>query len=135
LRLEGARYKSRGIARPLFLIGKEGMGKTHLLHAIGHDESEVLGHGQVRLVDCNTLDANFLDRADLERVSVLLVDNADFIQSWLRAILKSRANAGKRSVVTGTSEKRMHANGLGELFGKRTVLKLSQPELRLRSLH
>ena len=74
---------------PLFLYGGVGLGKTHLLHAIGH---EVLKHGHsVVYVSSETFTNDLIEsirehrtdefRARYRRASILMIDDIQFIAS------------------------------------------------------
>ena len=75
---------------PLFIHGDSGLGKTHLLHAIGHYVTENFGTRRVRYVSCETFMNDFVDairnsnQATFKRryrdCDVLLVDDIQFME-------------------------------------------------------
>jgi len=75
---------------PLFIYGPAGLGKTHLLHAIGHYVREVHQMSRVRYVSTETLMNEFVDairnnaansfRRRYREVDVLLVDDIQFLE-------------------------------------------------------
>lgn len=77
---------------PLFVYGDAGLGKTHLLQAIGHYVRENYPHYQVRYVSSETFLNDFVDsirtgaknsfKRRYRDVNVLLVDDIQFIEKW-----------------------------------------------------
>ena len=79
---------------PLFIYGDAGLGKTHLLQAIGHYIRENYPGSQVRYVSSETFLSEFVDavragegkaeqfKRRYRDVSVLLVDDIQFIERW-----------------------------------------------------
>jgi chromosomal replication initiator protein len=75
---------------PLFIYGAAGLGKTHLLHAIGHYVSQNYGHHQVRYVTTETFLSEYVDairtnsgvmfKRRYREVDVLLVDDIQFME-------------------------------------------------------
>jgi chromosomal replication initiator protein len=75
---------------PLFIYGGAGLGKTHLLHAIGHFVSENYPHYQVRYASAETFTNEFIDSLRSNTASafkhryrdcdVLLVDDIQFLE-------------------------------------------------------
>jgi chromosomal replication initiator protein len=75
---------------PLFIYGPAGLGKTHLLHAIGHYVRDVHHVSRVRYVSTETLMNEFVDairnnaansfRRRYREVDVLLVDDIQFLE-------------------------------------------------------
>ena len=75
---------------PLFIYGSAGLGKTHLLHAIGHYVHSNYQHHEVRYVSTETFMNEYVDAirqnttASLRRryrdVDVLLIDDIQFIE-------------------------------------------------------
>jgi chromosomal replication initiator protein len=75
---------------PLFIYGSAGLGKTHLLHAIGHYVHHNYQHHEVRYVSTETFMNEYVDAirsnsmAGLRRryrdIDVLLVDDVQFLE-------------------------------------------------------
>ena len=75
---------------PLFIHGDSGLGKTHLLHAIGHYVTENFATRRVRYVSCETFMNDFVEairnsnQATFKRryrdCDVLLVDDIQFME-------------------------------------------------------
>ena len=101
---------------PLFIHGGVGLGKTHLLHAIGHDVKE---HHKKLRVHCITTEAFINDLVDSLRnkcvdklkrfyrtLDILLVDDIQFLQNRLNFeeefcnMFEALINQGKQIVIT-----------------------------------
>ncbi|MDQ3611111.1 MAG: chromosomal replication initiator protein DnaA [Actinomycetota bacterium] len=75
---------------PLFVYGESGLGKTHLLHAIGHYASHLFAAARVRYVSSEEFTNDFINsirdgRAETFRrryrdVDILLVDDIQFLE-------------------------------------------------------
>jgi chromosomal replication initiator protein len=75
---------------PLFIYGHAGLGKTHLLHAIGHYVHQNYSHYTVRYVSTETFVNDFVDsvrsgsmpmfKRRYRDVDVLLIDDIQFIE-------------------------------------------------------
>jgi chromosomal replication initiator protein len=75
---------------PLFIYGHAGLGKTHLLHAIGHYVNQNYSHYTVRYVSTETFVNDFVDsvragsmpgfKRRYRDVDVLLIDDIQFIE-------------------------------------------------------
>ncbi|MFM7224852.1 MAG: chromosomal replication initiator protein DnaA [Actinomycetota bacterium] len=75
---------------PLFIYGSAGLGKTHLLHAIGHHVRELFSSKQVRYVSTETMMNDFVEamrskgmptfKRRYREVDVLLVDDIQFLE-------------------------------------------------------
>ena len=75
---------------PLFIYGSAGLGKTHLLHAIGHYVHSNYQHHEVRYVSTETFMNEYVDairqnttvalRRRYRDVDVLLIDDIQFIE-------------------------------------------------------
>jgi chromosomal replication initiator protein len=75
---------------PLFIYGAAGLGKTHLLHAIGHYVNQNYVHHQVRYVSTETFLNEYVDAirtnstAEFKRryreIDVLLIDDIQFME-------------------------------------------------------
>lgn len=135
---------------PLFIHGKVGHGKTHLLHAIGHDIQK--NHRRLR-VQCITTEAFINDLVDHLRnksiasmkkfyrnLDVLLVDDIQFLQNRLNFeeefcnMFEALINQNKQIVIT--SDKPPSHLKLSERMIARMewglVAKLSSPDLETR---
>ena len=79
---------------PLFIYGQSGLGKTHLLHAIGHHVRQMYPLKRVRYVSTETFMNEFVEmirtnaRTEFKRsyreVDLLLVDDVQFMQNHER---------------------------------------------------
>jgi chromosomal replication initiator protein len=79
---------------PLFIYGDAGLGKTHLLHAIGHYVRQNYPEKVIRYVSSETFLSEFVDsihrgenvkeqfKRRYRNVQVLLVDDIQFIEKW-----------------------------------------------------
>jgi chromosomal replication initiator protein len=79
---------------PLFIYGDAGLGKTHLLHAIGHYVRQNYPDKVIRYVSSETFLSEFVDsihrgenvkeqfKRRYRNVQVLLVDDIQFIEKW-----------------------------------------------------
>ncbi|MFN8034750.1 MAG: chromosomal replication initiator protein DnaA [Acidimicrobiia bacterium] len=75
---------------PLFIYGPAGLGKTHLLHAIGHHVQDMFRHKRVRYVSTETFMNEFVDairtnttpafKRRYREVDVLLIDDIQFLE-------------------------------------------------------
>ena len=75
---------------PLFIYGPAGLGKTHLLHAIGHHVRELFSSKRIRYVSTETMMNEFVDamrskgmpafKRRYRDVDVLLVDDIQFLE-------------------------------------------------------
>ena len=76
---------------PLFIYGSAGLGKTHLLHAIGHYVHENYHHHVVRSVSTETFMNEYVDairsnsmaglRRRYREIDVLLIDDVQFLEN------------------------------------------------------
>ncbi len=76
---------------PLFVYGESGLGKTHLLHAIGHYAMNLYGGVRVRYVSSEEFTNDFINsirdgkaegfRRRYREVDVLLVDDIQFLEN------------------------------------------------------
>lgn len=75
---------------PLMIYGDSGLGKTHLLHAVGHYVRNYFGHARLRYVSTEELTNDFINaitdnkthqfRRRYRDVEVLLVDDIQFLE-------------------------------------------------------
>jgi chromosomal replication initiator protein len=101
---------------PLFVYGESGLGKTHLLHAIGHYTRNLFPHVKVRYVNSEEFTNDFINSirddkaANFQRryrdVDVLLIDDIQFLQGKVQTqeeffhTFNTLHNANKQVVIT-----------------------------------
>jgi len=101
---------------PLFVYGESGLGKTHLLHAIGHYARNLYPHVKVRYVNSEEFTNDFInsirdDKASnfqkrYRDVDVLLIDDIQFLQGKVQTqeeffhTFNTLHNANKQVVIT-----------------------------------
>ncbi len=101
---------------PLFIYGDSGLGKTHLLHAIGHYARNLFPHVKVRYVNSEEFTNDFINSirddkaAHFQRryrdVDVLLIDDIQFLQGKVQTqeeffhTFNTLHNANKQVVIT-----------------------------------
>ncbi|BDZ42066.1 hypothetical protein GCM10025865_13650 [Paraoerskovia sediminicola] len=101
---------------PLFIYGDSGLGKTHLLHAIGHYAHNLYPHVRVRYVNSEEFTNDFINSigegkaGSFQRryrdVDVLLIDDIQFLQGKEQTMeeffhtFNALHNANKQVVIT-----------------------------------
>jgi chromosomal replication initiator protein len=101
---------------PLFVYGESGLGKTHLLHAIGHYARNLYPNVKVRYVNSEEFTNDFINSirddkaANFQRryrdVDVLLIDDIQFLQGKVQTqeeffhTFNTLHNANKQVVIT-----------------------------------
>ena len=114
---------------PLFIYGDSGLGKTHLLHAIGHYALRFKPQAKVRYVNSEEFTNDFINAIRDDRgltfkrhyreVDVLLIDDIQFLQGKEQTLeeffhtFNALHNAGKHVVITSDVSPR-HLDGIEE---------------------
>ena len=112
--------KPAGAYNPLFIYGNSGLGKTHLLHAIGHEALSLYPRIKVRYVSSeeftndfinairNNSSANFI--SEYRNIDILLIDDIQFLsgkaetQEAFFHTFNSLHNHNKQVVITSDVE-------------------------------
>jgi len=114
---------------PLFIYGDSGLGKTHLLHAIGHYTRQFKPQMRVRYVNSEEFTNDFINSIRDDRslsfkrryrqVDMLLIDDIQFLQGKEQTLeeffhtFNALHNAGKHVVITSDVSPR-HLDGIEE---------------------
>jgi chromosomal replication initiator protein len=101
---------------PLFIYGQAGLGKTHLLHAVGHHRREILPGSVVRYVSSEQFFNEFINgirrkrmdefKARYRTIDVLLLDDVQFFEGKEQILeeffhtFNSLYEAGKHLVIS-----------------------------------
>jgi chromosomal replication initiation ATPase DnaA len=129
-RLEAARYRKN---QPLFIVGKKGSGKTHLLQSIIHDEANIDETTRVAYFDVNSESSTgYLNSIRVAgRSDVLAIDNVEGADRDVITMIRERIFKGKRTIISVDEKSSLIGLGLSDLLSKRTTLELSKTELKL----
>ncbi|MFT4048503.1 MAG: chromosomal replication initiator protein DnaA [Solirubrobacterales bacterium] len=136
---------------PLFIYGEPGVGKTHLLHAIGNYLTEQAPELAVRFMTAENFAAVFRSvvmnntvqefKEDLRRTDVLLIDDVQFLQNKVKTeeeffhTFNHLHESGRQLVITcdrTPRELESLADRLRERFESGLVVEVEQPDDRLR---
>lgn len=136
---------------PLFIYGAPGVGKTHLLHAIGNFLNEQAPELAVRYLTAENFAAIFRSvvrnntiqefKEDLRRTDVLLVDDVQFLQNKVKTeeeffhTFNHLHESGRQLVISCDRTPRelsSLADRLRERFESGLVVEIEQPDKRLR---
>lgn len=136
---------------PLFIYGAPGLGKTHLLHAIGSFLGSQAPDLAVRYMTAENFAAIFVSvlkngkiqefKEDLRRTDVLLIDDVQFLQNKTKTeeeffhTFNQLHESGRQLVITSDRTPRELAglaDRLRERFESGLVVEIDKPDSRLR---
>lgn len=136
---------------PLFIHGRPGLGKTHLLHAIGNYVSRHDPDLRVRYATVEEFTTDFVRaiqtrdmtafKASFRAVDVLLLDDVQFLAEKVRTeeelfhTFNALKDSGKQLVMTSDrspDELDGLEDRLGERFGSGLVVSLEPPDIHVR---
>lgn len=144
--------ESPGMAfNPLFIYGDSGLGKTHLLHAIGDYARSLFPHLRVRYVNSEEFTNDFInsireDRAEefqrrYREIDILLIDDIQFIQGKEQTVeeffhtFNTLYNASKQVVLTSDMPPRELSgieDRLRSRFAAGLLVDIQPPDLETR---
>ncbi|WP_125775640.1 chromosomal replication initiator protein DnaA [Antribacter gilvus] len=136
---------------PLFIYGDSGLGKTHLLHAIGHYAHNLYPHVRVRYVNSEEFTNDFINsigegkagafQRRYRDVDVLLIDDIQFLQGKEQTMeeffhtFNALHNANKQVVLTSdVPPKQLHGfeDRLRSRFEWGLITDVQPPDLETR---
>jgi len=136
---------------PLFIHGRPGLGKTHLLHAVGNYVSRHEPGMQVRYATVEEFTNEFVRalkardmasfKGSFREVDVLLLDDVQFLAEKARTeeelfhTFNALRDAGKQLVMTSDrppDELESLEQRLGERFGSGLVVSVDPPDIHVR---
>ena len=136
---------------PLFLYSDSGMGKTHLIHAIGNDALKMFPHIKVRYVSAEEFTNLFINslrdgtaakfKDQFRNVDILLIDDIQFISDKESTVeeffhtFNALSNANKQIVITSDVAPRL-LNGFEDRmisrFASGVTASIDRPNLETR---
>ncbi|MCS4485129.1 chromosomal replication initiator protein DnaA [Gleimia sp. 6138-11-ORH1] len=139
------------VYNPLFIYGDSGLGKTHLIHAIGNYALELAPHLRVKYVSSEEFTNDFINSIRAARgdefqrryreIDILLIDDIQFIQGKEQTVeeffhtFNTLYNAGKQVIITSDVPPKM-LSGLEDRLRSRFEMGLTvdikPPELETR---
>jgi chromosomal replication initiator protein len=136
---------------PLFIYGAPGVGKTHLLHAVGNFMAAHTPEANVRYLTAENFATIFRSvvrtntiqdfKEDLRRTDVLLIDDIQFLQNKVKTVeeffhtFNQLHEAGRQLVITSDRTPRElsdFADRLRERFESGLVVEIDRPSAKLR---